>query len=119
MTLRHRLSALLLLAAFAAGGLVAPAVHRAEHGLAHHERAAHAAAQADHVHADFTAFSEALTGLERHAPCFLCLPTPQAPALLPAAPAPFAAVQSAAPLLPARPAGLSSPLRPIRGPPAV
>ncbi len=88
----RRLYALALLAAFAAGGVVAPAVHHAEHGLAHAERAEAAAAHTAHVHADEAAFTEALPhGLTEHGLCIVCAPRPLVETWLAEAPAPAVA----------------------------
>jgi hypothetical protein len=121
MTLPYRISASFALLAFVAGGLVGPAVHRAEHGLAHEETRQHVAAQTDHVHIDgVTAFTVPLDGLGgEHAHCALCLPTKHWRAPVPAAQPALAIDRAFAPQRPVAPATVVLALLPIRGPPAV
>ena len=117
----RRISALLALAAFVAGGLVAPAVHRAAHGIEHAEIRQHIAAQTDHVHVEgVAAFTVSLDGLgSEHAHCTLCLPTQHGHAPIPALPLLVTTNRSFAPQHPAAPATVVLALLPIRGPPAV
>lgn len=117
----HRISAVFALLAFAAGGLVGPAVHRAEHGIEHEETRRHVAAQTDHVHVEGVAvFSVSLDGLGgEHVHCTLCLPTKHLRVVLASAPSLFANVRSFAPQRPVAPATVILALLPIRGPPAV
>jgi hypothetical protein len=121
MTLSYRISATFALLAFVVGGLVGPAVHRAEHGLAHEETRQHAAAQTDHVHVEGVAvFTVPLDGLGgEHLHCTLCLPTQHWRAPVPAAPSLFANDRSFAPQRPVAPATVALALLPIRGPPAI
>lgn len=117
----RRISAVFALLAFVAGGLVGPAVHRAEHGLAHEETRQHAAAQTDHVHIEgVAAFTVSLDGLGgEHVHCALCLPTKHWRAPLMAAPSVLVNDLSFAPQRPVAPATVVLALLPIRGPPAV
>ncbi|MEP0547173.1 MAG: hypothetical protein ABJF88_09580 [Rhodothermales bacterium] len=117
----HRISAVFALLAFAAGGLVGPAVHRAEHGLEHEETRRHIAAQTDHVHVEGVAvFSVSLEGLGgEHVPCALCLPTKHWRAPVPNALPGLINDRSFAPQRPVAPATVVLALLPIRGPPAV
>lgn len=121
MSFAHRISAVFALLAFVAGGLVGPAVHRVEHGLAHEETRQHAAAQTDHVHVEgVAAFTVSLDGLGgEHIHCTLCLPTKHLRSDLPPAPSLFANDRSFAPQRPVAPATVVLALLPIRGPPAV
>ena len=116
----RRISAVLALVAFLGGGLVAPVLHRAAHGVEHAEARHAAATQTDHVHADGTGLTVPLEGVALgHDLCVLCLPkTSQTPTLA-VAPSPFAAEHVFA--LPPRttPTVSAQALRPIRGPPAV
>jgi hypothetical protein len=121
MPLAHRTSAFLALLAFVAGGLVGPAVHRAEHGLAHEETRQHIAAQSDHVHVEgLAAFTASLDGLGgEHVHCVLCLPTKHLRAPADPGPVRYAADWRFVPQRPVAPATVVLALLPIRGPPAV
>lgn len=121
MTLTHRLSAAFALLAFVAGGLVGPAVHRAEHGLAHEDARQHVAAQTDHVHIEgVAAFTVSLDGIGgEHIHCTLCLPTKHWRAPVPATPLVLVNDRSFTPQRPVAPATVVLALLPIRGPPAV
>lgn len=114
---RH-IAACLALVALISGGLVAPALHEALHGLEHAAEAAAAATQDDHVHADGVGFTVSLDDMAQHAPCLLCVSPHGAP------PALSLSAFVPAVLIPdqARPIGPSTAalaLLPIRGPPAV
>jgi len=117
----HRISAVFVLLAFVAGGLVGPAVHQAEHGLEHAETQEHIAAQTDHVHVEGVAvFSVSLDGLSgEHVHCTLCLPTKHWRAPIPAALSVVVNDRSFAPQRPVAPSTVVLALLPIRGPPAV
>ena len=116
---RH-VSALAALVAFLGGGLVAPVLHRAAHGIEHaHDRHA-AATQTDHVHADGVGLTVPLEGFDApHDLCVLCLPKTSRAAALAVAPAPFAAEHAFASPHRAAPEALAQALLPIRGPPTV
>lgn len=116
----YRLRAAFALALFLGGGLAAPAVHRALHGLEYAQARHEAAAQTDHVHTDGTGLTVPLTGIDlAHDLCVLCLPKQDTGPSLPAAPSPFGADRAFASLRPLAPAMAARALLPIRGPPVV
>lgn len=116
---RH-ISALVALAAFLGGGLVAPALHRVAHGIEHEHARHEAATQTDHVHADGVGFTVPLEGIDvPHDLCVLCLPKTSRTPTLAVAPSPLAATQSFALLHRTAPMASVQVLLPIRGPPAV
>lgn len=117
--LRH-IASCLGLVAILGGGLVAPALHRAAHGIEHAHHAAGAAAQTDHVHAEGTAFTVSLDGVEfGHDLCLLCLPQPKTTAAPLATPAHFATARTFAPAYEQTAASVAEALVPIRGPPTI
>jgi hypothetical protein len=119
MTPRLRsLAACFALVALVGGGLVAPALHQAAHGLEYAHRAEAAAAQTDHVHTDDVGFTVSLDGHWPDEPCLLCV-APHAALLIGSAPAPIAADPIPAQARPIAPATAVLALLPIRGPPAV
>jgi hypothetical protein len=119
MSLRIRhISACLALIALIGGGLVAPALHHASHGLEHAHEVAAAAAQTDHVHTDGVGFTVSLDGLGLGEPCLQYVSPHTAPPLL-ATPVFVTAVPVPAQARPMGPATVVLALLPIRGPPAV
>lgn len=112
------IAAVLALAAILGGGLVAPTVHRAMHGLEHAAASSAAAAQTDHVHTDGLGFTVSLGAHAVHVPCLLCVSPHAAPPVL-AAPALASAPSLLVQARVIAPATAVLALLPIRGPPAV
>ena len=108
----------LALAAVLGGGLVAPALHEAMHGLEHAQQVKAAAAQTDHIHTDGVGFTVSLDGAGLHAPCLLCAAPHAAPLVL-RAPASVLAQSIRAMARPIAPATAGFAPLSIRGPPAV
>lgn len=117
LRLRH-IAACLALVALLGGGLVAPTLHHAAHGLEHAHEAAAAAAQTDHVHADGVGFTVSLDGLGLGDPCLQYVSPHTATPIL-AASTFVTAVPVPAQARPLGPATVVLALLPIRGPPIV
>jgi hypothetical protein len=120
MPLVHRIPALILLTAFIAGGLVAPAVHQAEHALEYQRRAeASRLAHAGHVHDGDPALETGPALGAAHTPCLLCHIRWDSTVDALFAPVPGLLSVPYAGATPSEPPSAALQHLPIRGPPAV